>query len=94
MTFHLALNYLQKQGILPLWFTDKADYSRIGSGDIVETLGLEDLMDGNEDAVIKLRVTNLKGEVLEILTRHTMSSDQVKWLKAGSALNFIRSRLA
>ncbi|KAI9572778.1 aconitate hydratase [Boletus coccyginus] len=84
---------LKKQGVLPLWFVDKADYSRIGSGDVVETFGLEDLMSGNEDAVIKLRVTNSRGELFEILTKHTMSSDQVKWLKAGSALNFIRSQM-
>ena len=85
---------LQKQGILPLWFVDKADYSRIGSGDVVETFGLEDLINGNENAVVKLRVTKSRGEIFEILTRHTMSSDQVKWLKAGSALNFIRSQMA
>lgn len=86
-------NCLQKQGVLPLWFVDKADYARIGSGDVVETFGLEDLMNGNEDAIIKLRITNSRGETFEIPTRHTMSSDQVKWLKAGSALNFIRSQM-
>lgn len=85
---------LQKQGVLPLWFVDKADYSRISSGDVVETIGLEDLVNGNADAVIKLRVTNLKGEVFEIPTKHTMSLDQVKWLTAGSALNHIRSQMA
>ncbi|KAG6381362.1 aconitate hydratase [Boletus reticuloceps] len=85
---------LKKQGILPLWFIDKADYSRIGSGDVVETFGLGDLVNGNGEEVVKLRVTNSRGEFFEILTRHTMSSDQVKWLKAGSALNFIRSQIA
>ena len=60
----------------------------------METFGLKDLINGNENAVIKLRVTNLRGEVFEVPTRHTMSSDQVKWLKAGSALNFIRSQIA
>ncbi|KAF8140065.1 hypothetical protein EV363DRAFT_1426505 [Boletus edulis] len=85
---------LKKQGILPLWFVDKTDYSRIGSGDVVETFGLGDLMNGNGEEVVKLRVTNSRGEFFEILTRHTMSSDQVKWLKAGSALNFIRSQIA
>lgn len=87
-------NCFQKQGVLPLWFVDRADYSRIGSGDVVETFGLEDLVKGDEDAVIRLRVTNSKGEIFEIPTKHTMSLDQVKWLKAGSALNFIRSQRA
>ncbi|KAF7319966.1 PH domain-containing protein [Mycena kentingensis (nom. inval.)] len=84
---------LKKQGVLPLWFADKADYSRISAGDVVETVGLSDLLDGKADAQIHIRVTKLNGEVSEIPTKHTMSEDQVRWLKAGSALNYIRSQL-
>ncbi|KAH9835718.1 aconitate hydratase [Rhodofomes roseus] len=84
---------LKKQGILPLWFADKADYARIGSGDVVETLGLIDLLNGVPDATIKLKVTRRNGDVFEIPTKHTMSSDQLKWLRAGSALNHIRSQV-
>lgn len=83
---------LKKQGILPLWFVDKADYSRVCSGDIVETLGLTDLFNGTGSDV-RIRVTKRDGDVFEIATRHTMSTDQLKWLRAGSALNFIRSEL-
>ncbi|EMD41730.1 hypothetical protein CERSUDRAFT_110309 [Gelatoporia subvermispora B] len=84
---------LKKQGILPLWFADKNDYSRIGAGDVVETIGLADLLNGAQDASIKLKVTKRTGEVFEIPTKHTMSSDQLKWLRAGSALNYIRSQI-
>ncbi|OCH96568.1 aconitate hydratase [Obba rivulosa] len=84
---------LKKQGILPLWFADKNDYSRIGAGDVVETIGLADLLNGAPDASIKLRVIKRNGDVFEIPTRHTMSSDQLKWLRAGSALNYIRSQI-
>ncbi|KZT74787.1 aconitate hydratase [Daedalea quercina L-15889] len=84
---------LKKQGILPLWFADKADYARIGSGDVVETLGLADLLTGVPGATIKLKVTKRNGDVFEIPTKHTMSSDQLKWLRAGSALNHIRSQV-
>lgn len=77
-----------------MWFVDKADYSRIGSGDVVETVGLADLLEGNPDATIKIKVTKRNSEVFEIPTRHTMSVDQLKWLKAGSALNHIRSEMA
>ncbi|EPT04170.1 hypothetical protein FOMPIDRAFT_154300 [Fomitopsis schrenkii] len=84
---------LKKQGILPLWFADKADYARIGSGDVVETIGLTDLLNGAPDATIKLRVARRNGDVFEIPTKHTMSSDQLKWLRAGSALNYIRSQV-
>ncbi|KAH9056982.1 aconitate hydratase [Lactarius vividus] len=71
---------LKKQGVLPLWFTDKNDYGRIGSGAVVETTGVADLF----------AVTTRSGETFEIATKHTMSSDQIKWLRAGSALNHIR----
>ncbi|KAJ6604391.1 aconitate hydratase [Mycena vulgaris] len=84
---------LKKQGVLPLWFADKADYSRIGSGDVLETIGLSELLNGTPGAEIKLKVTKRDGEVFEIRTTHTMSPDQVKWLEAGSALNHIRSQM-
>ncbi|KIK98812.1 hypothetical protein PAXRUDRAFT_823480 [Paxillus rubicundulus Ve08.2h10] len=84
---------LKKQGVLPLWFADKTDYSRIGSGDIVETLGLADLLNGDQSVVIKLRVIKRDGQIFEIPTKHTMSTDQLNWFKAGSALNFIRSQM-
>ncbi|KZT06799.1 aconitate hydratase [Laetiporus sulphureus 93-53] len=85
---------LKKQGILPLWFADKADYSRIGAGDIVETVGLADLLNSVRNAAIKLKVTRRNGDVFEVPTKHTMSSDQLKWLRAGSALNHIRSQMS
>ncbi|EIW69283.1 hypothetical protein TREMEDRAFT_68617 [Tremella mesenterica DSM 1558] len=36
---------LKKQGILPLWFSDKSDYSTISSGDIISTIGLKELLE-------------------------------------------------
>ena len=83
----------QKQGILPVWFADKADYGRIGAGDTVETLGLADLLGGKSDAALRLRVTRRSGETFEVPVRHTMSADQLKWLRAGSALNHIRAQI-
>jgi homoaconitase len=76
---------------LPLWFVDKTDYSKIGSGDVLETIGLSYLFEGKLDAPIKVNVTKLDGTTFEIVTKHTMSADQLNWLKAGSALNYIRS---
>ena len=84
---------MQKQGILPLWFLDKGDYNRIGAGDIVETLDLETLLDGGSGETIDLRVTKKNGDVLLITTKHTMSTYQLKWLREGSALNFIRKNI-
>jgi len=84
---------LKKQGILPLWFAEKSDYSRIGSGDTIETVGLASLLRGNAGAKMQVKITKRSGEVIQIPVRHTMSSDQLKWLQAGSALNHIRSQL-
>ncbi|KAI0286820.1 aconitate hydratase [Russula aff. rugulosa BPL654] len=84
---------LKKQGVLPLWFADKNDYSRIGSGAIIETIGVHDLVSGNPDAIVRVKVTTPAGESFEVATKHTMSSDQLKWLRAGSALNYIRAQL-
>lgn len=81
--------YKQKQGVLPLWFVDKNDYTRISAMDTVSTIGLDALLSG-KDSQIKLKVTKANtGEVFEVETKHTMSKDQLMWLKYGSALNYI-----
>ncbi|KAI9512617.1 aconitase family-domain-containing protein [Russula earlei] len=84
---------LKKQGILPLWFADKTDYGRIGSGAVLETIGVHDLISGKPDGTVRVKVRRPGGETFEITTKHTMSRDQLKWLRAGSALNYIRSQL-
>lgn len=88
-TRECELTYLQKQGILPLWFANKDDYARISAHDKVTTIGLSDLLNGKADGVVSLKVTRPSGESYEIPTQHTMSADQLEWLRAGSALNYI-----
>lgn len=84
----------QKQGVLPLWFVDKGDYTRIGSGDTLETIGLADVFAGNPNASIRIKVTKPDNSNFEVATTHTLSVDQLKWLRVGSALNYIRSKKA
>jgi len=57
----------------------------------LETVGLTEVFAGEPGASIKIKVTKRDGSVFEILTKHTMSVGQLEWLKAGSALNYIRS---
>jgi len=85
---------LKKQGILPLTFKNPDDYKLISAGDDVSTLGLGDLLRGRTDAQLQLKVTTPSGETREIPVSHTMSNDQLEWLKAGSALNHIGAVLA
>jgi homoaconitase len=73
-----------------LWFSDKGDYNRIGSGDMIETIGLAELLAGTGKDV-QLRITKKNGESFFIETSHTMSPDQLRWLEAGSALNYIKA---
>jgi homoaconitase len=60
---------------------------------VVETIGVCDLFAGEPDAAVRVKVTTSGGESFEIMTKHTMSSDQLQWLRAGSALSYIRSQL-
>ena len=81
-------------GLLPLTFADKADYSKISAGDMVETVGLTQVLRGDPTARLRLRVKKATGEVLEVLVNHTLSADQAEWILAGSALNLIANRQA
>ena len=58
---------------------------------MLETVGLKDVFNCVPDATSKIKVTKLDDTVFEIATKHTMSTDQLNWLKASSALNHIRS---
>lgn len=80
---------LKKQGILPLTFVNKEDYHKIQAGDKVTTKGLNDLFNGKLETKLKVNVKKLSGEELDIDVNHTMSPDQLTWLRYGSALNAI-----
>jgi len=57
-------------------------------------MGLEGVFHGGAGASVRLKVTKLTGESFEIDTEHTMSLDQLNWLRLGSALNYIRAKAA
>ncbi|ODN77815.1 aconitate hydratase, mitochondrial [Cryptococcus amylolentus CBS 6039] len=80
---------LKKQGILPLWFVDKADYSKISAHDKVSTKGLKNILAGEPGEEVTIVVEKPNGDKVEVQARHTLSSDQMDWLRAGSALNWI-----
>ena len=82
---------LKKQGILPLTFSDPADYDKVQEDDRVAVVGLADLAPDTEVAVT---LTHADGSTDAIATRHTLSNDQIGWFGAGSALNVIRQQTA
>ncbi|MEJ2493015.1 MAG: aconitate hydratase [Ignavibacteriaceae bacterium] len=77
---------LKKQGMLPLTFANPADYDKILEDDKVDITGLDKLSPGNK---VKMIVKHKDGSSDEVLLNHTMNEAQIKWFKAGSALNLI-----
>lgn len=82
---------LKKQGMLPLTFENPDDYERIGEGDCIQLLGVEegDLQPGGQ---VTMRVTSPDGHSWQAQLNHSYHSGQLQWLRAGSALNYIKTR--
>jgi aconitate hydratase len=78
---------LKKQGILPLTFADPADYEKAGETDRVSVLGLARLSPGAPVAVV---LHHADGSRDELRATHTLNDEQIRWFRAGSALNLLR----
>ncbi|EFQ98487.1 aconitate hydratase [Nannizzia gypsea CBS 118893] len=84
---------LKKQGVVPLTFKDKADYDKIDACDVVETVGLYDLLNNDGQGEVTLKVTKKSnGETINIPVKHTLSKDQCGFILAGSALNLLAAK--
>jgi len=77
---------LKKQGMLPLTFADPSDYDKIKEDDKLSIIGLKDLAPEKQ---LKLVIKHKDGKQDEAVLNHTMNEAQIKWFKAGSALNLI-----
>ncbi|KAK2757715.1 Aconitate hydratase mitochondrial [Arachnomyces sp. PD_36] len=74
---------LKKQGMLPLTFSNPADYDKIQPEDTVDLLCTE-LAVGQP---ITLRVHPKDGSTYDVKLSHTFNESQLQWFKDGSALN-------
>ena len=75
---------LKKQGMLPLTFSDPADYEKIGPNDRVDIKATE-LAVGKP---ITMVVHPANGDkAFDIKLSHTFNEGQIEWFKNGSALN-------
>ncbi len=79
---------LKKQGVLALTFVDVKDYEKIQEKDLLSIRGLQNLAPG-KNLVLELKHSD--GTVENIAVKHTYNAEQLKWFKAGSALNLIRA---
>ncbi|MEK6627439.1 MAG: aconitate hydratase [Bdellovibrionota bacterium] len=78
---------LKKQGVLALTFADTKDYDKIQEKDKLSIKGLNELTPGKN---LTLEAKHADGSTDNISVKHTYNSEQIKWFKAGSALNLIR----
>ncbi len=78
---------LKKQGVLPLTFKNEADYNKILEDDTLDIIGLTDLNPGSHIFAV-LHHSSGSQETIEL--KHSLNDEQIKWFKAGSALNFLR----
>ena len=78
---------LKKQGVLALTFANPLDYEKIQEKDQLSIRGLKDLAPG-KSLTLELRHADGTKETVEV--KHTYNQEQIKWFKAGSALNLIR----
>ncbi len=82
----IAETNLKKQGVLPLTFTDPADYDRIGERDRISIMGLSELKPGRN---LKAMIRHEDGTSTDIELAHSFAEDQIPWFRYGSALNYI-----
>jgi aconitate hydratase len=79
---------LKKQGILALTFENPDDYNKIKESDKISLKGLNELAVGKPVKGEIIHQDNTK-ETINLL--HSYNNFQIKWFRAGSALNVLRS---
>ncbi|MDR2423733.1 MAG: aconitate hydratase [Prevotellaceae bacterium] len=81
---------LKKQGILPLTFACKDDYSRVREDDRICVADIHNLDSGQ---ALSLVLIHADGTEETFPVKHTFNEIQIKWYRAGSALNYLKSQL-
>ncbi len=78
---------LKKQGILPLTFAQPADYDTLRVDDRISLKGLAQLAPAKP---VTAAVHHADGSTAMLTLNHSLTEEQIRWFKAGSALNLIR----
>ncbi len=78
---------LKKQGMLALTFRKGKDYDLIREDDTIDVLGLKQMEPGKPLEVI---LHHSDGTTDTFPADHSFNENQIKWFRAGSALNLIR----
>ena len=78
---------LKKQGMLALTFADKDDYKKVREEDKISIVGLKEFAPGKPLTAI---LYHADGTEESFAVNHTYNELQIKWFKAGAALNASR----
>ena len=78
---------LKKQGMLALTFADKDDYKKVREEDKISIVGLKEFAPGKPQTAI---LYHADGTEESFAVNHTYNELQIKWFKAGAALNAAR----
>lgn len=83
----IAESNLKKHGVLPLYFVDEGDWEKVREDDRVAVVGLDEIQ---PDGELIVRLSHVDGGSDDLRVTHTLSNDQIRWFKAGSAINHFR----
>ncbi len=78
---------LKKQGVLALTFVDPAEYLKFREDDVISIP--DTTIEPGKNVVVEIKHSDGSAEKIE--TKHTLTPEQIEWLKAGSALAKIRN---
>lgn len=82
---------LKKQGMLPLTFTDPADYDKIKPDDKVDLLCTE--LEVGKPMTLRVHPA-AGGNAFDVSLSHTFNEPQIEWFRDGSALNTMARKSA
>jgi aconitate hydratase A / 2-methylisocitrate dehydratase len=79
---------LKKQGMFALTFVNPADYDKVRQDDKVDLVGFNEMAPGKN---LKVVLNHADGTTESFEVKHSYNNAQIDWVRAGSALNKIRS---
>lgn len=78
---------LKKQGMLALTFVNSDDYDLVREDDRISVIGIGQMKPGSR---LRIKLSHSDGTEDEFEAAHTYNATQIEWLKAGSALNWMK----
>ena len=85
----IAETNLKKQGVLPLTFADESSWDLLRVDDRLTIKGTDEL---GPNSKVTVEAKHSDGTMDTFVCNHSMDELQVEWFKAGSALNYLRSK--